>query len=183
MTNKQQFINELSKLRPSSTFLHLKGYVNSVGEKADYNIVFHMSYLNALHKSIDTLNSLNLVLPEENEARNQLIESFNNSIKKIETTPIEEIDDNFTRFFDESGNYIKGIKLHTESNTLHLYGLVVNKRVLIPGNYKKVNSSKMTIMKNQLRYLTQCGKFRDFRITPNQVESISVERLTLLPPS
>ena len=119
----------------------------------------------------------------EKEARIQLIASFESSLIKMANTSIDEVVDAYTRFFDAEGNYIKGVKLHTETNTLHLYGLVAQKRVLMPGNYDKSDNRRpLTVAKDRLRYKTQVGKFRQFKITPSQVDSISVQNLSLLPP-
>lgn len=181
--DQKEFVDTLGKLRPSSTFLSLVGYRNEHQEVADYNIIFHISYENALKRSLVALES---VVPEDTlqaQAHQQLIESYNNSLAKMAQTPVEDIDDAYTRFFDEDGSYIKGVKLHTATNVLHLYGLVNFKRVLIPGVYPKRNKRELTIAKDKLRKLCPVEKFRQFRITPGQVDSITVEHLSLLPPA
>jgi hypothetical protein len=180
--NKEQFVEELSQLRPASTFLTLRGYRNGVDEVADYSVAFHISYRTALEKSIQILNRMKLRTPLEQMARQELTESFRKSLTKMEETLVEDIEDGYTRFFDDDGNHIKGVKMHNATTTLHLYGLVVHKRVTTPGIYPHVNSRPLTIAKDKLRYLTPVGKFRQFRITPQQVEQISVENLSLLPP-
>jgi hypothetical protein len=180
--NQLQFVSELAKLRPSSTFLTLLGYRNEHSEVADYSIVFHISYENALKRSITALEG---VVPADDlqvRAKRELIDGYNTSLAKMATTPVEEIDDAYTRFFDSDGSYIKGVKVHTATNTLHLYGLVNHKRVLMPGIYPHTNRRELTIAKDKLRKLCPVGKFRQFRITPDQVDSISVENLSLLPP-
>lgn len=180
--NQIQFVTELGKLRTSSTFLTLKGYRSESGEVADYNIVFHMSYKNALLRSIAVLES---IIPEdelEAQAKKECLESFMTSLDKMENTPIEEIEDSYRRFTDSDGQYIKGVKLHEETNTLHVYGLVVNKKVIMPGIYKKTNRKPLTIAKDKLRRLCPVSKFRQFKITPDQLDSICVEGLHLLPP-
>lgn len=180
--NNEQFVAELSKLRPSSTFLSLNGYANDHGEIANYSIIFHMSYKNALERSIAALLP---VIPEnelEAQAKQELIASYEKSLNNIEETSIEDIDDAYTRFFDADGSYIKGVKLHTASNTLHLYGLVVHKKVLIEGSYPAKNKKPLTVAKDKLRKLCPVNKFRQFKITTNQVDTISVENLSLLPP-
>lgn len=180
--DRQEFVKELSKLRPSSTFLTLHDYNNEYGELADYSIAFHISYQNALKRSILIMNG---VIPEndlEAQAKMELLDSFNTSLTKLKEITIDKIDDAYTRLFDDNGNEIKGIKIHTESNTLHMYGFVVFKRILLPGVYPKRNKKPLTIAKDKLRRLTPVDKFRQFRITSEQVGSIVVEHLSLLPP-
>jgi hypothetical protein len=180
--NTEQFVVELAKLRSSSTFLSIKGYRSESGEVADYNIIFHMSYENALRKSILALGVCVPADDLEAQAKEELITSFSNSLKKIDEKSIEEIDDAYTRFKDSDGNYIKGCKLHTQSNTLHLYGLVVHKRVIISGTYKERNRRPLTIAKDNLKKYCPVNKFRQFAITSDKVESISVEHISILPP-
>jgi hypothetical protein len=180
--DQAQFVAELGKLRSSSMFLTLKGYRNNFSEIADYQIVFHISYRSALEKSISMLESLPLISNLEKQARDELLASFGKSLSKAEELPIEEREDGYTHFLNEEGKFIKGVKLHDATNTLHIYGLINWKRVLMPGIYKSVNSSELTIAKNKLRYLTQVGRFRQFKITSNQVDCISVQNLSLLPP-
>lgn len=181
--DQKAFVAELAKLRPSSTFLTLKGYRNESSEVADFSIVFHMSYESALKRSIAALESIVPEDPLEAVAKTELIDGYNASLNKMAVTPIEEIDDAYTRFFDENGKYIKGVKLHTETNILHLYGLVNSKRVIIPGNYPKRNKRALTIAKDKLRKLCPVDKFRQFKIDPSYVDVISVENLSLLPPN
>lgn len=175
--NNKEFVTELSKLRPGSTFLTLKGYRNEYGEVANYSIIFHMSYSNALKKSITTLQQYVPVNDVYAQAKNELLESFQYSLNKI-----EDLEDGYTRFFDDNSQYVKGIKLHTTTETLHIYGLVSQKRILLPGNYPKKNKRELTIAKDKLRAMCAVGKFRQFKILPQNVDSISVENIHLLPP-
>jgi hypothetical protein len=181
--DKHQFVTELGKLRPASTFLTLRGYRNEASEIADYSIAFHFSYENALKKSIEKLAALDLQTALEKQARSELIDSFARSLAKGAGSPeLEERDPTYTYFKGDDGNYIKGVKYHDGKDELYLYGLVVHKRVLMPGLYDKKNRKELTIAKDKLRYLTPVGKFRSFKINSFQVDSISVEGLHLLPP-
>ena len=181
--NKEQFIIELSKLRTSSTFLSLSHYRNDYNEVADYNIVFNISYLNALQRSIMILETL---VPEDDYqaiAKKELIDSHLKSLDRISKVSVEDIDDAYMRFFDVDGSYIKGVKLHITTNTLHLYGLVNSKRVITPGVYPKCNKRTLTITKDKLKKLTPLSKFRQFIIANDRLDYISVQGLHLLPPN
>ena len=181
--NKEEFVEELSQLRPGSTFLTLRGYRNAAEELSDFSVAFHIDYRHAVERSLEIIKGLKLKTPLEKLARDELVESFGTTLIKMEETPLEDLDDGYTRFFDEEGNHIKGVKMHNATGTLHLYGMVVHKRVREPGIYPVVKSKALTIAKDKLRYLTPVSKFRQFRITPYQVESISVENISLLPPT
>lgn len=181
--NQEKFVSELGKLRSAATFLSVMGYRNAHSEVADYSIVFHMRYENAVKRSLTTMESLVPRNSLEAKAREQLIQSFETSLHKMKSIPEEELQPHFLHFKDDDGSYVRGIKLHVETSTLHLYGLVNHKRVRMPGSYPEVDSSPLTLVKNELRRMCPVGKFRSFRMTPNQVDYISVENLSLLPPS
>jgi hypothetical protein len=177
--NTEDFVSELSKLRPSATFLSIIGYTASSGEVADHSIVFHISYENALRKSMEVLEEYEPKNDLEVQAKNELLQSFNKSLMDMETTAVEDIDDGYQRFFDDGGKVVKGVKLHQTSNTLHIWGMANKKVVRTPGTYKEVKNKPLTIAKNKLRNLCSVSKFRQFKITPDQVSAIKVENLTL----
>jgi|SRR5579859_1325425 len=181
--NNKEFVQELSKLKPASTFLSLIKYRNAYGELSNYSIVFHISYENSLKKSLSFLEKITPVNTYEEIAKQELIDGYNKSLVKIASTPIEKIDDAYSRFFDEQGNYIKGIKLHRRTNTLHLYGLVVHKKIISSGVYPKSNKKPLTLAKDKIRQFCNVNNFRQFKILPSQVEKISVQGLHLLPPT
>jgi hypothetical protein len=181
--DQQAFVSELAKLRPSSTFLTLMGYRNEHSEVADYSIVFHISYESAVKRSLLALEGVVPADDMEARAKREMIDGYQKSLERMKTTPMEELEDAYTHFKDENGAYIKGIKLHTATNVLHLYGLVNAKRVIMPGVYPKRNHRELTLAKKKLAKLCPVDKFRQFRILPSQVDSISVEHLSLLPPS
>jgi hypothetical protein len=176
------FLQAMAHLRPSSTFLTLLGYRNEHSEIANYSIVFHMDYAAALRKSIEIIEKQSVSDQIDVLAKLELIKSFNTSLSKMEMTTIDEMDDGYIRFKDENDIPIKGIKMHPETKELHLFGLIAHKKVLIPTVYPKKNKRALTIAKDNLRYLTPMSKFRQFRLTPQNVDSITVEKLSLLPP-
>lgn len=178
-----KFVTELSKLRPGSTFLAVRGYRNEASEVADYSIAFHFSYENALKKSIEKLAQMDLQGDLEKQARHELLDSFAKSLARGAASPeLEERDPTYSYFKDENGKYVKGVKMHASTHTLYLYGLVVHKRVLMPGIYAQKNRRPLTVAKDKLRYLTPVGKFRSFKMTPDQVDYIAAENISLLPP-
>lgn len=177
--SNSEFVNQLSSLKPNSTFLTLNGYTNAKGEKANYSLVFNMSYENAVRKSQEIVASYTPLDADETKAQKSILESFEKTLEKG-SDEIED-DDTYTRFYDEDGKKIKGVKLHTKNNSLHLYGLLVHKRILTPAEYKPVKSSSYTIAREKIMRLTAISKFRQFKILASQVDSISVQGLNLLP--
>ena len=181
--DQTNFVAQLANLRTSSTFLTLHGYHDEHGGISDFSIVFHMSYENALKSSLDVMNAY---IPEndlEAQAKLELIDSFTTSLTKSETTKVEDIDDAYSRFFNDDGSPVKGIKLHRDTDTLHIYGLIVHKNVITPAVYPKRNRKPLTIAKDKLHAICKVNAFRQFKITPDKVDCITVEHISLLPPA
>lgn len=175
-------VSELAKLRPGSTFLALTEYRNAHNEVANYNLSFGFSYTTAIERSIAALTAARPTTSLARQAKRELIESFNVNLARAKDEPIETRQDGYTHFIDSTtGNYIRGVKLHDETNTLHLYGLVNSKVVLEPGEYPVVNSSALTLAKNELRRGLPVSRFRQFVIAPGKVKHISVQGMKLLP--
>lgn len=182
--NTKAFLAALSTIRPSATFLSVRGYTSNEGEVSDFSIVFNMNYKNALQKS---LNIMDIYIPEndlELEAKTALMTSWTKSLDKMNTTKEESVGDAYHRVNDADGNPISGVKIHTESNTLHIYGLLNSKKVHVPVERKKKNSAALTIAKDKLssKLHVPVSRFRQFVITPEKVDSIIVEKMELLPP-
>lgn len=178
---QKQFLSALSKLNPSSTFLTLSGYKSENEEVADYNIIFHINYENALKRSVAILEDIFPETPLQIQARNELLDGYNKSLINIAET-INQEDNNFEHFYDLDGNVIKGVKKHTETGAIHIYGLFNNKRVVTAGTYKTTNKRPLTIAKDRYRRLCPVSKFRQFVLTDDKVDHISVGNLSLLPP-
>ncbi len=176
----EEMIKVLSNIRPDSTFLAIKGYKSvETQEVSNFQLAFHMSYANALERAIIDLEC---VVPDSElqaKAKEELLASYKKSFDKTNEPTEELLGDHYHRVIDAYGKAIKGIKIHTESNTLHLFGRLVSKQIITPGNYKPSNPRPLTIAKDQLRKNFAVNKFRQFVIKPGQFNNISVERMTL----
>lgn len=174
-------IETLATIRPSSTFVTLKGYKSATsGEVADHQIVFHMSYQSALEKSIAALETVVPADDLEAQAKGELLASYRKSLDKVKSEPMEIVGDHYERVIDADGNHVKGCKVHRESGELHLFGLALRKTVLVPGTYKEVKRRPLTIAKDKLRKGLPVERFRQFIIAPGSFEEMRVENLSLL---
>ena len=178
--NKIDFITALSGLRPSATFMHLHKYKNEAGEVADYNIVFNISYQSALERSIEKLQNYQTSSKIEEVAKQQLLDGYQASLKKLETHQADE--KHYSKVFSSNGTLLKGVKLHNKSNTLHLYGALIDKRVISPP-FKKgtAKKSQLAVAKYNLNKMTPLSAFRQFKITPNNLEKIVVDKISIIP--
>lgn len=175
-------VETLATIRPSSTFLSLHEYRSATtGEVADHQIVFHTSYGNALERSLEILEAFPAGEGLEAQAREELIASYRKSLDKVRGEPLEVIGEHYDRVLDGEGNPIRGCKIHRGSGELHLFGMHLRKRVIVPGVYKEVKSRPLTLAKDKLRAGLPVEKFRQFIIREGQVREIRVESLTILP--
>lgn len=148
----------IAKSPTGVSFFSIKSYTNKEGEVADHVFNVGASYANAKAKDIETLENLDVTAHDWKspmeliiKARTALIES----LKKPNETISEAQKDAYTVI-------VPGVKVHNESGLLYIYGMRTNKNVLVPGNYKTVNSRPDTIAKNELKKLLKTDKFRQF---------------------
>lgn len=171
-------VDKLATIRPDSTFLSIRGYISATsGEIANFQIAFHMSYKNALERSVIALEA---TIPEndiQSLAKTELLASYAKSLDKINNEPLEILGEHYDRVLDLEGNPIKGIKFHSETGNLHLFGLLVKKTVLVTGTHKPVNKRPLTIEKDILSKELPVSRFRQFIIKPGSYNEIRVENM------
>jgi len=72
-----------------------------------------------------------------------------------------------------------GCKRHRDSDTLHIQGLLVTKRISIHGVYKQVNSNPKTLCKKELKRQLPIGKWRQFRLGTDNFDHVAVAGQTI----
>ncbi len=177
--DNQKLVSVFAELRPSSTFLGIKGYRNNHGEVSNFGIIFHVSYERILQKSLVIAEAFKTTNDLEVQAKVEVIQSFKNSIERFAAEPIEQREDAFVHFQDADGRFIKGVKSHKQTNELYLYGYLHHKEVVVPGTYKVVKNKELTVAKKRITSLTPADKWRQFSLSPNRFEDINVQGLNL----
>lgn len=167
-------LSHIDNLRPSATFIAIKGYKAESGEISDFNVVFNISYHNALIKSHKIVSDFVPTNEIEIQAKKELLESFEKSLSSNVEPTNDEV---YRSVFNADGEKLSGVKIHRETGELHLYGLLVNKKITKSIDHKKVNSRPLTIAKNKIRNLCPVSKFRQFKLTENNFQSISIEKI------
>ncbi len=181
MQDMHTLMAPLATLRKGSTFLVLLGYKNKQGEVTDRTISFHVSYENALVRSIAKLEAMKGLTGIEAQARDELLTSYRKSL----AAPVEETDEAspYHVLLDADGESIKGLKVHKETQRLYVYGMQVpgQKRVITEGTYKPVKSSEKTLAKQKLSKDLPVSRWRQFIISPDNVREIKVEKMSFRP--
>lgn len=159
-----------------ASFISINGYLaKTSGELANYIINTNINVMNAKKADLKTLlsinenqlielsNKFNISLDIVKTALNELITSLRKNIS-------ENLSDRTVNSQAQTNAYINignGLRVNIESNQLHVFGLFINKTVLINGMQKKaINSSQKTIAKNKLQkeLNLKSNKFRTFII-------------------
>jgi hypothetical protein len=176
MKSLQNLIDKLTSFK-GTTFASLC-YTNAQNEEARYTVVLGGKYSNLLEKSKAELESL---IPSftglELEAANEVMASLN---KSIEAHKNGKQNEDFTK----ANQYISignGLNINKTDLTLQLYGIVTKKEVVKEGEPKKVRkSSPLVVAKNKIRKSLSIGKLREFSITADEVEKMTLKGETFV---
>lgn len=136
-------------------------YTNSANETAKYRVNLNVNYTRAYTRDLETLReTLPTLDGVDRVACEELIASLEKSLENgVGNNPDYRVGDAYTPV-----EGVSGVKVHTETGTIHLNCMLEEKEVIIPGQYKQVNSSAKTIAKNRLRRGLLTGKIRQFSL-------------------
>lgn len=138
-----------------SQFVSVRGYENSEGEIANFVLNLGTKYENAKKKDIARLQAIlkegKFETPLQKEAVESVLEGLVNP------------NQNRSKGQTETYETIPGfpmLKRHVVTRDLYIYGQRINKKVLVKGNYKTVNSKPLTIEKEKVRKGLSTSKLR-----------------------
>lgn len=148
--------------KAGTTFVGIRGYVSSKGEKSNQTIVAGYSYENAKAHDLAILEKANHAeLAEKSGYPVELVNTVIAELIKSCTNPEKARSEGQTNAYVHLSN---GVKQHVETGGLYVHGLVVSKTVLEKGEYKAVKSSDKTLCKNKVKKLLELrtDKIRQF---------------------
>jgi len=159
----------LNQIRPGSTFLSIKNYKNNHQGRYNFGIVFHVNYLNAVRRAVNTWYQYKPCDDIETRMRADLINSYTDTLngrneRSLSAHAYQRVSD--------GQNVLNGIKYHTRGACVHMWGFLVHRVELSPSIYPPSNRSAQAITRQRLIKMTPLSKFRQF-------DSIGVEHLTL----
>lgn len=142
------------------SFFSIRYYSNKQGEVSHYLINLGASYEKAKAKDIEFLTNLDITTKEWKsslldiaKAKTELINAFIAPSQTRSEAQIEAYE-----------RIVPGLKIHKETGTIVIDGYVRAKKTILAGEFKTVNSSPLTIAKNELRKLLRTGKIRQFNL-------------------
>lgn len=168
-----------AKTIKGTSFIGVQNYTNSKGEVSNQTIVGGITYEKCL------VNDFNALQTKQNEIFETLQKTYANSVieiaynnlyisleKRLSSEEVkqalrEQNDFTIKKSDAQIDAYIhiaKGVKLHKETQKLHIFGLVVRKKVIAPIEYKEVKSRELTIVQNKIKKLCEFkqDKYRNF---------------------
>lgn len=183
MVMKNNVTKIFAGLRGGSKFLSIKKYVNNHNEVSNFSICFHINYRNAVERSIDMLRKMSmkslktadLDLHLFEQGKVELLQSMADYLAGNSRSTVAHVYEDVS--YDGKKD-IKGIKYHPDTDTLHLYGFLVSKKVILPVKMED-NREALTRAKDRIRDRLPCNRYRQFKLRPNNFEQILVEKMVL----
>jgi hypothetical protein len=166
-------------------FIGINNYVATSNrvkpETANYVINTNINEMNAKKKDLETLKkfpaSQLLEIAKKcgasKEEAMKAVEELIVSKEKNLSTNIEERTNQSKGQTDAYTQLGKGLKFHNETGVLYVTGLVQSKKVIIEGEYKKVNSAPKTLVKKAIERTLRMSKYRTFKISQSKDISVS----------
>lgn len=189
MTNSEkQLINNFKSL-VGAKFITVNEYLSKKsGEVSNHTILANFDYSKAVAKDINKLETLS-VLKLQEIANNLNIDiaivtkGFNELLNAFLKNRNEATRSNQSIVQDEKYLSIcPSVRLNKDTLNLHVYGLSIQKTVLVKGEYKHVNSADKTIAKNAIKKALNfsTAKFRNFVVTKEQLKSINSRKEAIM---
>ena len=152
------------------SFFHLKGYTaTKSGEVADHLVNVGFSYENAKNTDIEMLKNLDVKTLKSNFGI-QLLEEARTALLGSLISPSKARSQGQTNAYTQIS---KSLKVNNENGNLYVYALAVKKTIITEGEYKPVKSKDLTLAKKEIKKLMKTNKFRQFKITSEQVKTLS----------
>jgi hypothetical protein len=169
-SNLDKIVVLVAKTIKGTAFIGMQNYTNKQGEKSNQLVIGGFSYENALMHDFNALKRMQSEVFETLEkshdkaliltAYTNLFESLEKRLSSDEVKQaLREQNDQTIKLSDAQNNayktLAKGIRLHIESGEIHVFGLVVRKKVLEPIEYKETKSRELTIVQNKIKKLCE----------------------------
>lgn len=192
-------LKAVAKTIKGTTFVGIRAYENAKGEVSNQTLLVGINFENVLINDFNTLKDKQTeifeTLLKQNDkkgipyTKDLILTAYQNVYNSLEKrlsdeTKKEELrlqgDKTILQSDAQKDAYIhiaKGVKKSIETNELHIFGLVIKKTVLIPIEYKAVNSKDLTIVQDKIKKLCNFKqeKFRTFKFNEASIKLQGIE--------
>lgn len=161
------------------SFVSVKNYTNKQGEVSNNLINIGIKYENAKKKDIAFLNELNIEKAVKEFGLKSELSLLEQAKKDLMVAFIKPDQNRSQGQINAYTTIFEGVKVHNETGVLYIYGYREKKEVLVKGEYKSVNSSALTIAKNELRSLLKTNKYTQYALEVGNTLKLNGETLEL----
>jgi hypothetical protein len=186
MKNAKDFFNGMANLN-GAKFINLNYYKSETsGEIANHNILTNIVVMNAKKKDADTLLKADAKVIASKSAKSIAVDIFTTALTEMRVSAVKNISENkedrTTASQAQTDAYLpitNALRIHKETGKLHIFGFANQKKVLVKGEFKAVNSSDKTLAKKEITKVLKlrAGKFRTYIV--DNIESVKLEGKTL----
>lgn len=167
---KKAVVTAVAKTIKGTAFIGVRGYTNKEGEISNYLVIGGISYEKALEHDFNALKTKQIEVIAELEktySKEVITKAFTNVYesleKRLSSEEVKEAlraqgDKTIRQSDAQSEAYItlaKGVRLHKETQQIHIFGMVAKKTVLKAIEYKATNSRELTIVQNKIKKLCE----------------------------
>jgi hypothetical protein len=179
-----------AKTIKGTSFVGIKGYTNSKGEVSNQTLLVGFNLVNLLKKDLEKLKQVDISSVIEKYGEQVATTAYSELLESLaKRTATEEEKETLRKYNDSTMKrsdaqidaYIslaKGVKQHNENKDVKVYGLVVNKKVLVEGEYKPVNSRPKTLAKKDLQKLADLKQTKIRTFTFNDATNVNLQGVT-----
>ena len=163
-----------SKNIKGTTFVGVRNYKSSNGEIANHTFVVGADYGKAKECDLEKARNFDLSAVESDFSLDIL--------EQAKSKIVDSLSKPFTQEDNVESPYIKlatGIELHRETGEMYVVGFSMNKTVLTPGEYKKVNSRELTLAKKFLTKQMNLKTSKYRRLKVGYQEDIKISGVTI----
>lgn len=173
-----------------ASFISITGYESTTsGEIADHTINTGISVMNAKKKDFELLKNcseadLQIISTNKGIDLNTCKLALSELLASAEKNLSENIEERTNQSQGQSDAYLThpeyvGLRIHKETLALHIFGMAIQKNVLVEGTYKTVNSSAKTLAKKAItKHLNlRAGKFRTYIVSNADYVNVSKQHI------
>jgi hypothetical protein len=172
-----------------ASFVGIREYLSTTsGELANYVVIANFSYANAVEHDLKALQSATAIDMQIIASKfNFSVSLVQQAIEKLSLAFIanqnSETQSNQSKGQDNAYLTItNGVKLHIETGTIKIYGLIHDKVTITDGEPKKpVNSKELTLCQNAVKkyFGFKTTKVREFTVKPEQLSMVKIQGETV----
>ena len=164
-----------------ATITGIKGYESSTsGEVANHTVIVGYNYAKAIEHDVNALKNASDEDVQAIACKGFKPELVRFAIDKLLTGfQKNEIEETKTAGSNaQSDAYLQitnGLRLHIETGKIYLYGATIGKTVIVPGNFKTVNSKELTLCQNSVKkhFNFKTTMFRQYILDPEQLSGVN----------